>query len=48
MNARPKYNRNKDLDALMSAQVGDVEITHYDTLGNEISTLAADWGDGNS
>jgi transposase len=43
MNARPKYNRNKDLDAFMSAVGGGVEVTHYDTLGNEISTLIADW-----
>lgn len=54
MQARPKYDRQKNWDNVLPFNLEEVtnpspvEITHYDTLGNEISTLLAEWGGGDS
>lgn len=46
MNARPKYDKRKNWGVDLQSAVrlsGGVELAHYDTLGNEISTWIDEW-----
>lgn len=46
LNARPKYDKRKQWGDILpfSMEPQPVELTHYDTLGNEISTWIDEWG----